>query len=804
MFVVVVNVKGYNLVDLTINGSAVNYYRTSTRVQIPDVYEKQKYDMRGVWITPLTGDVRVNGVDTFKNAMNEAIETMKQYNLNAMMFHIRIHNDALYPSQYNPKATYVSNIDFNEFDPLEWLIERCHEEAIEFHAWMNPYRVGTSYIYPEVNPASKNSNLLFGNTTILNPSLQLVRDFLVDTCMEVVENYDVDAIHFDDYFYTDGIYISRTSDEKREDINAFILDLSNSIREYNETNNKYVQLGIAPTGVYRNVGSYNQAMNGTYNANGDYSSYGSNTSAQEHYASYLFADTKKWVDNEWIDYIIPQSYWGFSHSVAGFADVVDWWAKAVAKKKVNLYSGMGIYRTTESWADEYEADRQIRYVTKHSLVQGHCIFSYKNLVAGLSGATTSQAKNARNILPLWNYQALTPEIRTMERVDLGELSNLVVSGNTLQWDLMDGAIKYAIYRSDSSTINQTIDELIAVVGNKTKTFIDSTASPNTNYTYGVTAISRTNTEGELTYANEGVLNSISNLRVEATTHGHVLKWDIEYPIELIKKIQVFVDGELVRVFNSAVSQCEITDYLVVGNNAVALKVFDTSDKQIFNQNLSYYVDDSTVPVISNVNVAIVDGDYKLLWGNNLPHEMDRIEILVNDRYTFLLMYIASEYTLNYYLKQGRNAITLNAYKGNTLVYEKTIIYELEELEHSAIHGFEVVHNQGVYLVKWNVGCPSSLIKEIIICVDDVEVALLTEVVDEYDVTSDLVFGENKVTLKVKDQDGRLLYEFYTYCIKTADTVKPPTNSTEEGCALALMNMLFLFIGFGVMFIKRRK
>ncbi|MDD3383144.1 MAG: family 10 glycosylhydrolase, partial [Bacilli bacterium] len=689
LFIVLVNVKGYSLVDLDVNGTDVYHYRTTRQVQIPDVYEKQKYDMRGVWITPLTSDVRVNGIDTFQSAMNVAIENMKQFNLNAMMFHVRINNDALYPSEFNPKSSYVSNIDFDVFDPIEWLVERCHEEGIEFHAWMNPYRVKTTYVYGPENPASSTTNLLYGNTTILNPSLPNVRDFLVDTCMEVIENYDIDAIHFDDYFYTDGITISRTSSEKREDINAFILDLSNTMKTYNEANDKYVQLGIAPTGVYRNVSSYDAAMNGTYNTNGDYSSVGSNTIGQEHYESYLFADTKKWIDNEWIDYIIPQSYWGFTHATAGFADVIDWWAKVVDRKNVNLYSGMGIYRTTESWTDEFEAVRQIKYVTKHPLVQGHCIFSYKNLASGLSGGTTSPAKNARNILPLWNYQALTPEVRTMDSVNLGELSSLVVSGNTLQWNLLNGAIKYAVYRSESSTINKTVGELIAVVGNKTKTFIDETAETGKTYTYALTAISRTNTEGALTYATEGVLNSISDLRVETTQFGHILKWSVDYPTNLIKSMQVYVNDSLARTVTDVVSELEITDYVIAGDNSVNLKVTDINDDLIFDGSITHNVDVTVVPLISNVKVEFVEGDYKLLWGNNLPYEMDTLEINVNSKYTFTSSEIVSEYLLNYYLKLGRNTVVLKAYKDSALVYEKTVTYDIEELAHVAISDIEV-------------------------------------------------------------------------------------------------------------------
>jgi uncharacterized lipoprotein YddW (UPF0748 family) len=140
--------------------------------------------------------------------------------------------------------------------------------------------------------------------------------------------------------------------------------------EFNQEHKKAVQLGIAPTGIYKN-------------GNGSVSS-GSNTGGQEHYSSYLFCDTKKWVLNEWIDYICPQTYWGFTHSTAGYANVLDWWVDVVKTTNVNLYTGMGIYMSTNyssaySWTvdNNYEASLQVLYNTKHNEVKGTCIFSYQ-------------------------------------------------------------------------------------------------------------------------------------------------------------------------------------------------------------------------------------------------------------------------------------------------------------------------------------------------------------------------------------------------------------------------------------------
>ena len=163
--------------------------------------------------------------------------------------------------------------------------------------------------------------------------------------MEVVENYDVDAIHFDDYFYISGTNDDATyaaynpkglgrADWRREQVNLFIEQLHDAMTEYNSKNNKAVQLGISPSGIYKN-------------GNGSVSS-GSNTSGFAHYGDYLYSDTYKWAKEGWIDYLLPQSYWAFEHPSAGYADVMSWWNKAFEGLDCLLYSGIGYYMADSS------------------------------------------------------------------------------------------------------------------------------------------------------------------------------------------------------------------------------------------------------------------------------------------------------------------------------------------------------------------------------------------------------------------------------------------------------------------------
>ena len=200
------------------NGNTVYYKGTTIAVEVPETYEMQDSYFRGVWVTPLAGclpSCSNSSIERYKTEILEMFDVMEYYNLNALIYHIRIMNDALYPSALNPKSGYMSTTT----DMLEWVIEECHKRSIEFHAWLNPYRVmssgGTNLesiansikAKCPANIGSDAANLLMNSSggVILNPGLPEVRDFIVDTCMEVIEKYDVDAIHFDDYFYITGV-----------------------------------------------------------------------------------------------------------------------------------------------------------------------------------------------------------------------------------------------------------------------------------------------------------------------------------------------------------------------------------------------------------------------------------------------------------------------------------------------------------------------------------------------------------------------------------------------------------------------
>ena len=505
------------------NGKTVYYSGTNTEVMIPENYEMQDQYLRGAWVTPLAGSIPgFKNESQYKQEILEVFEVLEYYNCNAMVFHIRIMNDALYPSELNPKSGYMNtNVDY-----LTWVIDECHKRGIEFHAWLNPYRVQASgsktleqiaNTYKQTapkNPASDVKNMLRNSSggVILNPGLQNVRDFIIDTCMEIVEKYDVDAIHFDDYFYISDVddndlYQSNNpdglgkSDWRRQQVDLFIEKLSKTMREYNKENNRYVQLGISPTGIYNNGDGVV-----TYDEEGNAISTGSKTGGQNHYESYLFSDTLKWINKEWIDYITPQSYWAFSHTIAGYADVMSWWDKVVKYKDVNLYSGMGIYMAETpgrnySWGfDPNEAPNQLKYATTLKNVDGTIFYSYNYLEYTYKGNRDSLYGQGLTTIKndMFTNPAILPRIKSMscEADKIDKITSTSTDQELkLSFDKVENAKFYVVYRSEG-VLTYEPEQVYKIFGSKEDVVTFTDKKDGKDYNYGIRVLSKANTLSE--------------------------------------------------------------------------------------------------------------------------------------------------------------------------------------------------------------------------------------------------------------------------------------------------------------------
>jgi uncharacterized lipoprotein YddW (UPF0748 family) len=374
-------------------------------VVIPSQYRRSMTEMRGIWVATMKNiDFPSHeAIADFKKDFIVLLENLRNARFNTLIFQVRPQNDAFYPSKLNPWSRFLSGTEGKGlgFDPLRFMIDETHKRGMQFHAWLNPYRVTNeipqskeAYLKtlsalnfarrrPDLvlaAPAGKN-RLLF-----LNPGEPEVVRFITDTVREIITNYDVDAIHFDDYFYpyggvgnADAATFQRSNpsllsldDWRRANVDSAIKSVSDAIRTHNRKTGKQVEFGVSPFGIWANSKQHPQ---------------GSLTGGLQSYLT-QFADTRKWVRQGWVDYIAPQIYWSFDHNTAAYAVLADWWAACVRGTPVKLYIGHAAYKQGDGggWRYYMELPNQLRYNNKHPEIRGSCFFSYNSVFAPKNNA----------------------------------------------------------------------------------------------------------------------------------------------------------------------------------------------------------------------------------------------------------------------------------------------------------------------------------------------------------------------------------------------------------------------------------
>ncbi|MFD5510103.1 glycoside hydrolase family 10 protein [Streptomyces sp. NPDC127051] len=323
------------------------------------------------------------------------LDTAVARHLNAVVLQVRPAADAMWPGAREPWSQWLTGVQGEDpgWDPLGTAVAEAHARGLELHAWFNPYRVA-NHTDPdrlaEDHPARRNPDwtVAYNGKLYYNPGLPEVRAFVQEAMLDAVSRYEVDGVHWDDYFYPypvegeefddddayarhGGGFASR-ADWRRGNTDALVHEMSERVRAIRPA----ARFGISPFGVWRNsdrdpLGSPTQAGVETYDD--------------------LYADTRKWVREGWIDYIVPQVYWQIGHPTADYAKIVPWWAETVAGTGVELYVGEALYRcdrdsATAAWRDPQELSRHLTFARDHIEVRGHVYFSAKQVVADPNGA----------------------------------------------------------------------------------------------------------------------------------------------------------------------------------------------------------------------------------------------------------------------------------------------------------------------------------------------------------------------------------------------------------------------------------
>lgn len=368
----------------------------------PNVDSKKRYKynsskIRGVWVATVGNldfpSKQGLSVEKLKSELTQIVDICAKTGLNTIFFQVRPTADALYNSSIFPWSKYLTGKQGralkSKFDPLKYIIEEAKAKGIAVQAWINPYRVSIdTHRFKDLhksNPARKNKKLIVkcsdGNM-YFNPGLKKSRDIVVAGVKEIIENYNVQGIHFDDYFYPDVKFNDDATYEKygkkfktkrawrRNNVNLLIKEVQAMVKKVNPE----VQFGISPAGVW---------------ANKDNHKLGSDTRGNESYYVHC-ADTRKWVKKNWIDYIIPQIYWEIGNKFADYKALVEWWSDVAGGTNTKLYIGLAAYRLDKKssekvWRSIKMLRREVKLNRKYEEVSGSVFFRYEQVKENIFG-----------------------------------------------------------------------------------------------------------------------------------------------------------------------------------------------------------------------------------------------------------------------------------------------------------------------------------------------------------------------------------------------------------------------------------
>lgn len=392
-----VTAVGYGTTQIEVRTADGNYTENfvlsvSAPVTPPPVPVPAEEYVRGVWVATVANLNFPSRAGLTELQLQVEIDTIMDnavhWGMNTVYFQVRPSGDALYPSALYPSSAYVveKQGDALPADLLAYAVKSAHDRGLKLHAWINPYRVTTNTVSTE-NLASNNPAVLHpdwvrtdGKKLYLDPGIPEVRQLIVDGVMEIVKNYDVDGVHFDDYFYPEDlsqwddsayrIYGNgkNIADWRRENNDALIQSVYEAVKSYSSS----VQFGVSPAAVWA-LASH---QSGGVPVKSAYQTY-----------SQCFADTKKWVEQGWLDYICPQVYFQRDHSTAPFEPIVNWWNDLVSGTKVRLYIGIAAYKceTVPAYQTGTEITAQLNYLDKMNQVNGAVFYSYGSLLQNFAG-----------------------------------------------------------------------------------------------------------------------------------------------------------------------------------------------------------------------------------------------------------------------------------------------------------------------------------------------------------------------------------------------------------------------------------
>ncbi len=467
-------------------------------------------ELRGAWIATVKNiDWPSRGglsSDLQQQELLTLLDTLESVGINAIFLQIRPSGEVFYDSPFEPWSQWLTGEPGKQpqpyYDPLEFAISAAHQRGMEFHAWINPFRAeldwypGKRLPYNHIGTRHPEWCVAYGKNLYLDPGLPEVRDYVIQIVLDIAKRYEIDAIHFDDYFYPYqiagvdfpdsssfelwGSPMADRGDWRRDNINQFIGTLRDSLLMVAPE----LQLGISPFGVWRNErddpqGSPSRAGQTSYDA--------------------LYADVRLWLRLGWIDYVVPQLYFSIGYPPADFQKLLAWWGENSYGKR--LYIGHSPYKIANNsdtnWDTPAQIPMQVQLVRNNPNTLGSVWFSARWFDVNPMGFADSLRQH------YYQYKALIPPLEYSEisaparPLDLETRSNKMGVEITWKPNEDDRTRYYAIYRRRGKELPSIESaDLYRVVSSDQTVFVDEQTLFLRRYSYRITALGANHKESQ--------------------------------------------------------------------------------------------------------------------------------------------------------------------------------------------------------------------------------------------------------------------------------------------------------------------
>lgn len=483
-----------------------------------------KREVRSVWMATvwaLDWPSSTSSTTSQKNEMVKYLDVLQKNNFNAVYFQVRTMSDAFYKSSYEPWSSYLTGTRGKDpgWDPLAFVVEECHKRGMECHAWVNPYRFSTGSNWSTAqDQALKSAGMLLAytksdgkTTTILNPGLESVRKRIVDVCKEIISNYDVDGLVFDDYFYPEGIPVTSSAgdydlwqksgasmtfgDWRRNNVNQMVADVYKMVQHQKP----YVRFGISPAGAACTSAAV-AAKHGIDRC----------PVASDWQYDGIFSDPVAWLEAGTIDYISPQLYWKTNHKTNPFGPMTKWWSYVAKHFGRHHYASHSIsfLNSSNTTSDWEEIGKQVQFSRDYTENEAPGAVFYS--AAYVTGKKQSGFGEWLQVNKFQN-KALTPAIdwkkSDLEKVQVSALSK---RATVLSWAGVDN-VRYSVYAVPESVNVETLDSNIPaeyLLGVSYKTTYTMPDDKKSGYNYAVCVLDRYGNEYEPVYYGQSGVESI--------------------------------------------------------------------------------------------------------------------------------------------------------------------------------------------------------------------------------------------------------------------------------------------------------